>query len=396
MPSAKPTPEYIDTREKLIAACERLAPARVLCMDTEFHREKTYYPQFALMQVSSRNDCFLIDPLAIKDLSPVWQVLHEQDKTKVFHAARQDIEIILRESGKIPKPLFDTQTAASLLGYGLQVGFGSLVQRLLNTSLPKQESFSDWIARPLRRAQLAYAADDVLYLMPVYQQLKQELEAAGRLGWLEEEQSSLCSTNTYENIPEEMFRHVKSANRLKPRGLAVLRTLAAWRERQAQARNIPRRRILADEVLVELARRVNGEDISFERIRGIRGDIIRKYGDDIRAAWHAGRACPEEQWPRSRPRTNHSAGTELRREMLSALVKLRADERHIAASILASKSDLSVLASWGKCPDALPPKVACLQGWRHELVGKDLLQLLKGEICLCINSENRRAEIRAC
>jgi len=396
VPSAKPTPEYIDTREKLIAACERLAPARVLCMDTEFHREKTYYPQFALMQVSSRNDCFLIDPLAIKDLSPVWQVLHEQDKTKVFHAARQDIEIILRESGKIPKPLFDTQTAASLLGYGLQVGFGSLVQRLLNTSLPKQESFSDWIARPLRRAQLAYAADDVLYLMPVYQQLKQELEAAGRLGWLEEEQSSLCSTNTYENIPEEMFRHVKSANRLKPRGLAVLRTLAAWRERQAQARNIPRRRILADEVLVELARRVNGEDISFERIRGIRGDIIRKYGDDIRAAWHAGRACPEEQWPRSRPRTNHSAGTELRREMLSALVKLRADERHIAASILASKSDLSVLASWGKCPDALPPKVACLQGWRHELVGKDLLQLLKGEICLCINSENRRAEIRAC
>ena len=384
---------FVDRPDSLSQACAILASADVLCVDTEFHRENTFYPQFALMQISSKSDCFIIDPIAIQDMSPLWELLHREDKVKVFHAPRQDIEIILRESGKIPKPLFDTQTAASLLGYGLQVGFGNLVQRLLNTSLAKQESFSDWLARPLRREQLTYAADDVIYLMPIYQQLKQELDAAGRLGWLEEEQSSLCDTNTYESAPEEMFRRVKSANKLRSQGLAVLRTLTAWRERQAQDKDVPRRRIVSDEVLVELARQVHGEHLVFERIRGIRGDVVRKYGRDLQSAWQEGKACPKEQWPRPRPQLNHSAGTELRKEMLTTLVKLRADEKHIAASILANTSDLSVIASWGKQPDAPLPEVPCLHGWRRDLVGEDLIRLLKGEICLCIDSSSRQPTI---
>ncbi len=389
MPTSKATPEYIDTHDKLITACKRLASANVLCVDTEFHRENTFYPRFALMQVSSDNDCFIIDPMAIQEMSPFWEVLHQPDKFKVFHAPRQDIEIILRESGRIPKPLFDTQTAASLLGYGLQIGFGNLVQRLLNKTLAKQESFSDWLARPLRPEQLTYAADDVLYLLPIYQQLKQELEAAGRLDWLIEEQAPLCDITTYETAPEEMFWRVKGANKLKPQGLAVLRALTAWREKKAQSEDTPRRRILADEVLVELARQVKGESLTFERMRNIRGNAIRKYGHDIQSAWQAGKACPSEQWPRSRPQPNHSAGTELRKEMLSTLVKLRADEKNIAACILANKSDLSMLASWGRKTDASPPDVACLHGWRHELVGEELIRLLKGEICLCIDSSTK-------
>lgn len=393
MTNAKVVPEYIDNHEKLIAACKTLAPAQVLCLDTEFHREDTYYPEFALMQISSRQSCFIIDPLTIKDMSPLWQLLHQQSKTKVFHAARQDIEIILRESGCIPAPLFDTQAAASLLGYGLQIGFGNLVQRLLNTSLPKQESFSDWMARPLRPEQLRYAADDVLYLMPIYQQLKHELENAGRLSWLAEEQTTICSVDTYLADPAAMFWRVKGSNKLRPPTLAVLRELAAWRELTAQSENRPRRRIIADETLVEIARQARGGVISFERIRGMRTSVIRKYGQDIQDACQAGKTSPEESWPRPASTPNHRAGTELRREMLSTLVKLRADEEHIAASILADRADLAALASWGG-RNQMPPVVNCMQGWRRELIGEDLIRLLKGEICLCINNESRRAEIR--
>ncbi len=388
----RPVPEYIDSQEKLADACHALAAASVLCLDTEFHREDTYYPQFALLQVFDGTRCLIIDPLAVSDLSPLWDVLRQESITKVFHAARQDIEIILSEGHTIPAQLFDTQIAASLLGYGLQVGFGNLVQRLLNTSLAKQESFSDWLARPLRPEQIRYAADDVLYLMPIYKRLKQELETAGRLDWLAEEQATICSVDTYAMSPEEMFWRVKGSNKLRPQALAVLRELAAWRERTAQAEDRPRRRILADETLVELARQNGEKNIAFERIRGMRTATVRKYGRDIQVAWHRGTTCPKERWPQRARIPNHSPGTELRREMLSTLVKLRADEERIAANILADKSDLAALASWAARNEE-PPAAQCLQGWRRRLVGEDLLRLLRGEICLCINSQTRRAEI---
>ncbi len=394
MSTARPAPEYIDSQEALSATCQALAAAPVLCLDTEFHREDTYYPQFALLQIYDGRRCFIIDPVAINELSPLWEVLRQDTTIKVFHAARQDIEIILGECGHIPRPLFDTQIAASLLGYGLQVGFGNLVQRLLNTSLAKQESFSDWLARPLRPEQLRYAADDVIYLMPIYRRLKRELEETGRLDWLNEEQTTVCHEDTYAIAPEEMFWRVKGSSKLRPQALAVLRELAAWRERTAQAENRPRRRILADETLVELARQTEGKGITFERIRGMRAAAVRKYGRDIQSAWQRGLACPRERWPNRRSSPAHSAGTELRRELLSTLVKLRADEERIAANILADKADLAALASWA-AREGRPPEARCLHGWRRRLVGEDLLRLLRGEICLCINGQTRRAEIRA-
>jgi len=176
---------YIDSPVPLAEACARLAGSPELCVDTEFHRESTYYPEFALIQVASGQDCFLIDPLAIKDLSPLWDILLDKNILKVFHAARQDIEIIVNKTGQLPLPLFDTQVAAALLGYGQQIGFGNMVQKVTGKTLPKGESFTNWMKRPLTAEQLKYAADDVIYLMPVYQHLRERLQATKRADWLD-------------------------------------------------------------------------------------------------------------------------------------------------------------------------------------------------------------------
>jgi len=376
---------YVDTPEALQAACAELASATVLCVDTEFHREKTYYAQFALLQIASRNACYVIDPTALKDLTPVWELMHNDKILKVFHAARQDVEIILFESGKLPLPLFDTQVAAALLGYGQQVGFGNLVQRLLKKALPKQESFSDWLARPLTSKQLAYAADDVIFLFPLYQQLQDELVAKGRRKWLDEEQEVLTQESTYRIDKREVFWRVKGSNRLKPKQLAVLRELADWRETEAQRKDIPRRRIFSDDSMVDIAKREKLTSETFQRMRGVTDGMVRRFGDAIIAAWQKGMDCPEAEWPKLHPRHHHAQGTELRQEMLDTLLRLRAEDESIAANILASQSELGDLASWGRKCSGEPPKLALLHGWRRELVGDDMLRLLAGEIALKID-----------
>ncbi|HKJ83038.1 MAG TPA: ribonuclease D [Mariprofundaceae bacterium] len=386
-------PIFIATDKELTDACSDLRLAKVLCVDTEFHRESTYYPEFALIQVSGHDKCFLIDPLAIPDLAPLWALLHDPGILKVFHAGRQDMEIILKESGKLPLPVFDTQIAAALLGYGLQVGFGNLVQRLLGRNLPKAESFSDWLARPLTTEQLNYAADDVLYLMPIYQHLTEQLEAKGRLTWLDEEQAILCNPETYICNPEEMFWRVKGVNKLKPQHLAVLRELAAWRENQAQKRDIPRRRILSDEILATVARRTHLDSKGLEQMRGMNAGIARKFGKEILRAWQRGRESPKEDWPRFTGGSRNSAGTDLRMELLSTLVRLRADEESIAANILAGKQDLAELASWANHGSSLPKENPCLHGWRRHLIGDDILRMLNGEISLRLDPESNRPVI---
>jgi len=386
-------PEYIDSTGALNLACERLKGASVLCVDTEFHRESTYYPEFALIQIASRDVCYLIDPVAISDLSPLWALMRNPDILKVFHAVRQDAEIILKECGALPLPLFDTQIAAALLGFGLQVGFGNLVQRILNKSLPKAESFTDWLRRPLRPAQLSYAADDVIYLMPVYQHLREQLQAHGRLAWLDEEQVALCTEKTYTNDSENIFWRVKGVNKLKSRQLAVLRELAAWRERQAKEKNIPRRRIVADEPLLTLARKPHLTIEQLSGIRGLNNGVARRFGEEILSAWQQGQRCPESEWPRQKTSTHNSEGTEMRLELLSALVRLRAEEVKIAANILAGKQDIAALASWanhssepsrGKLPDN-----PCLHGWRKELIGQDILRMLNGDLCLRLDAKTK-------
>jgi len=385
---------YIDTADALEEACIELEKASVLCVDTEFHREKTYYAHFALLQISSREKCYVIDPTTIDDLSPVWRLMHNEKILKVFHAARQDLEIIMLESGGLPTPLFDTQVAAALLGYGQQIGFGNLVQRILKKALPKQESFSDWLARPLTTKQLAYAADDVIFLMPIYQHLEEQLQAKGRREWLLEEQETLSSEKTYQIDRKEVYWRVKGVNRLKPKKLAVLREMAAWREDHAQHKNIPRRRIISDDTLIELAKRDSVSVNTMDRMRGLSEGVIKRFGKEIVDAWEKGMACPEEDWPKLHPRSYHTSGTELRQELLDTMVRLKAEDEMIASNILVSKSELGTLASWGKDRKGEPPELSVLHGWRRELVGNDLLRLINGEISLRINPETSLPEIK--
>ncbi|MDX8407529.1 MAG: ribonuclease D [Mariprofundaceae bacterium] len=386
---------YIDTQSQLTNACAAIGACKVLAVDTEFHRESTYYPEFALLQLYGNGECWIIDPIELDDLSPLWDILCSDTILKVFHAARQDVEIIVKEAGgRMPLPLFDTQVAAALLGYGQQVGFGNLVQRITKKNLPKGESFTDWKARPLTKKQLEYAADDVIWLMPVFQHLHERLAARQRLGWLEEEQSTLTSIDTYQADDQSVFWRVKGSNRLKGKHLAALRELAAWRERMAKARNIPRRRMVGDEPLLEIARRDKLNTEIMGRMRGINAGLIKRFGEEIMLAWEQGISSDEADWPKLKARSHNTPGTDLRMEMLDTLVRLKAEDGEIAASILASKSDLSELASWGHRCKGEPPTVDCLHGWRLELVGRDLLRLLKGEICLHLNPQTGLPVIR--
>jgi len=232
---------------------------------------------------------------------------------------------------------------------------------------------------------MEYAADDVIWLMPVYQHLQQRLEATGRTNWLQEEQHVLTNPATYTYDEENIFWRVKGVNRLKGRNLATLRALAAWRERNASQRDIPRRRLIADEPLLEIARRDSLSLNTMTRMRGINAGFIKRFGEEIIQVWQQGMDCDDNNWPQHKARRHNHAGTDLRLELLDTLVRLKAEDGEIASSILSSKSDLAELASWGYRCKGEPPELACLHGWRNELVGQDLLKLLRGEICLHLN-----------
>ncbi|RMH51511.1 MAG: ribonuclease D [Zetaproteobacteria bacterium] len=385
----------IDTPQRLRRALTLLGGADELFVDTEFHREQTYWPQFALMQIAVRGAeggrCFLIDPLAIDDLGPLWRLLLDPGRRKIFHAARQDVEIIHHASGGLPLPLFDTQVAAALLGYGQQVGFGTLVQQLTGVTLAKEATFTDWLARPLSAAQRRYAADDVLHLIPVYDHLRAQLQARGRSDWLDDEQRQLTDPRAYQPDVETLFWRTKGSKSLKPKQLAVLRPLVAWREQTAQARDLPRKRLIPDESLVELARQ---EELDLERLAAIRGisrGLVKRFGAELLAAWRRGIATPPEEWPRRRrAATPATPGSAPRADLLDALLQLKAAELEIAPAILASKSDLAALASWGgrKQPGP-PPDIPLLRGWRRRLIGETMLEMLAGRLMIRIDPERR-------
>jgi ribonuclease D len=390
-------PVYVATSQKLEEACSDLSEASFLCIDTEFHREKSYYPQLGLIQVASRRACYLIDPLAIPHLDCFWQFLHDPSRLKVLHAGRQDVEIILSATGEIPFPIFDTQIAAALLGLGEQASLAKLVSVILNEHLPKHESFSDWLSRPLSPEQITYAASDVIYLLPIYEELKRNLLASGRMAWLEEEQNNLYNMVTYEPPDDDALYRLRGTNGLSRRQLAILRSLAACRERIAREKNRPRRRIIPDETLVSLARLNELNKDSIRRLRnGLSESVLREFGDDILAAWQEGHDCPSSSWPRPRSTRPRNSGANLRAEMLSALVRFTADREKIAANILARKGELMELALWAADSQSPLPDLPCLRGWRRELIGDDLLRLLRGEISLRLDADSGMPVIDDC
>ncbi len=363
---------FIETPQQLQDFVEQVKHSPWLAVDTEFIRERTYYPRLCLVQVANDKVAAAVDPLALKDLSPLKALLLDPSIEKVFHAARQDQEIFLNEWGALPQPVFDTQPAAALLGYGDQVGYGKLIQQVLKVELAKDHSRTDWSRRPLDKAQLRYALDDVIFLGQAYLKMKQALEKQGRLAWLKPEFESLTAETTYALNPMDMWKKVKGRQHLKGVKLAVLQALAAWREKQALARNLPRRWILKDDVLLEIARRAPTDLKALERIRGVESKFVKHNGADLLERIRQALQLPKADWPRDSHRTARpTPEEEATLDLMSAALRLIALEAGLSPQAIASRKDLAALLGGDE-------KAALLQGWRKQVAGIPLQELLQG------------------
>jgi ribonuclease D len=378
----------ISDSEALAALCDRLSHARYVTVDTEFMREKTYWPQLCLIQVAGPDEAWAIDPLAPDiDLSPLFDLLADPAIIKVFHAARQDVEIFLHLAGKIPAPLFDTQVAAMVCGFGDSVGYETLASQLARARIDKSMRFTDWSLRPLTDKQVDYALADVTHLRVVYEKLQHLLEKNDRIAWLAEEMDELTDPATYRVEPDMAWRRLKPRSSSR-RFLAVLRELAAWREREAQERDLPRQRVVRDEALMEIAAHHPDSVAELSRTRGLgKGLVEGRMGQSLLAAVARGMAVPESEAPTppARPELPRGLGPVV--ELLKVLLKMKCDEHGVAQKLVAGTADIEAIAA----DDAAD--VPALSGWRRELFGEDALRLKHGRLALGFCTDGRRLRL---
>ncbi|SCY06053.1 ribonuclease D [Rhizobium sp. NFACC06-2] len=368
----------IETTAALAEACTELAKSEFITIDTEFLRETTFWPELCLVQMASPTLEVLVDPLAKGlDLTPLFELMANPDVVKVFHAARQDIEIIYHLGGLIPHPIFDTQVAAMVCGFGDSISYDQLVQKIKNVQIDKSSRFTDWSRRPLTEKQLDYALADVTHLRDVYLSLKAQLEREGRSLWLTEEMDILESRDTYDMHPDDAWLRLKSRLR-KPTELAILKFVAAWREREARSRNVPRSRVLKDDAIFEIAQQQPKDAEALSRLRTIpKGWERSASGTAIVETVNAALALPKEEMPKA-PRHSHAPeGSGAAVELLKVLLKLTADKHGVAAKVIANSDDLDKIAAEGE-----KATVAALTGWRRELFGDVALKLINGEVAL--------------
>lgn len=377
----------ITTTDALAAFCDRLSTAEYVTVDTEFMREKTYWPQLCLVQVGGPDEAWCIDPLAEDiDLAPLHDLMRNTKILKVFHAARQDLEIFYNAMGSFPTPLFDTQVAAMVCGFGDSVGYETLAVKLAKASIDKSMRFTDWARRPLTDKQVRYALSDVTHLRVVYEKLARRLEKTGRAHWLSEEMALLTDPANYSVTPSEAWRRLKTRTKT-PRFLGVVKELAAWREVEAQTRDVPRQRILRDETLLEIAAHAPGTADQLERTRGFsRGQAEGKLGKAILDAVERGRTLPEDELPNPPDRKEIPPGLGPVTDLLKVLLKMRSEEHDVAAKLIASTDDLELIA------DDDNADVPALKGWRREIFGKDALDLKHGRLALCLSKDGKRVE----
>lgn len=370
----------ISTTAELAAACIRFASHPFVTVDTEFLRETTYYPKLCLLQIASTDEAVLVDPLAdTLDLAPFMALMRNENVVKVFHAARQDLEIIWNIGGLVPAPLFDTQIAAMVCGYGDSVGYEQLANDLAKAKIDKSSRFTDWSRRPLNPAQLVYAEADVTHLRTIYLALKADLEASGRTAWLDEEMGVLSSPATYDIKPENVWTRLKGRVR-KPRELAVLMELAAWRERECQSRDVPRSRVLKDDTLIDIVQRAPKTIEALGELRSVPNGFERsRNGTEVVAAVERGLAIdPKTLPPLERERGRGGNGAIL--DLLKVLLKAVSEAERVAPKILANVDDLEAIAS----DDAAD--VPALKGWRREAFGEKALALKSGRLALRIDN----------
>ena len=376
----------LDT-EELASACEIFARHDFVTVDTEFLRETTFWPQLCLIQLACPELDAIVDPLAPGlDLAPFFKLMGDASVTKVFHAARQDIEIIFNRGGLIPHPIFDTQVAAMVCGFGDSVSYDTLVQKICGEQLDKSSRFTDWSHRPLTTRQLEYAIADVTHLRDVYLHLKAELEREDRTEWLAEEMAVLEARETYDLHPDDAWQRLRMRVR-KPIELAILQKLAAWREREARARDVPRGRVLKDDAIFEIAQQQPKDVEALGRLRTIpKGYERSQHGAAILGAVNAALAIAKADLPKLPRPAALPEGNGAAVEMLKVLLKLIAEKNGVAAKIIASGDDLDAIAAKGEGAD-----VAALSGWRRELFGEPALRLIQGEMAL--RFVNRKVDV---
>ncbi len=375
-----PPPDLITTTDALDALCDRMRRERFVTVDTEFMRERTYWPELCVVQLASACEVAVVDALADGlDLAPLGRLLADQAVTKVFHAARQDIEIFVLKFGDTPRPLFDTQVAAMVAGFGDQVGYDALVAALTGGQIDKAHRFSDWAARPLSPAQVVYAAGDVTHLRGVYEKLVARLEKDGRLEWVAQEMATLADPATYRPDPDTIWERLRprTSNR---RMLGVLRAVAAWREREAQRSNIPRQRMLKDEALLEIAATAPDTPEDLARARGItRGFADGRTGAGLLAAIAEAKALPDAAMPPAPSSRDAPRASPALVSLLKVLLAAKCEQHHVAPKLIANSEDIDRLATEDT------PDIPALHGWRHEVFGADAQALKEGKIALGVD-----------
>ncbi len=376
--------KLITTTDGLAAFCKPLADAEFVAVDTEFMRERTYWPKLCLAQVAGPEDAAAIDTLADgMDLSPLDELMANPKVLKVFHAARQDLEIFYLRMNRVPQPLFDTQVAAMVCGHGEAASYESLATKLAKARIDKSSRFTDWSRRPLSERQITYALSDVTHLRVVYEKLRRQLDKSGRLPWIAEEMAVLNDPGTYRADPDLAWRRLKPRG-ASPRLLGILKEIAAWRERTAQRIDIPRQRLLRDEQLLEIASHAPKTIEELAMTRGLgRGFAEGWQGREILEAIERARKLPESELPtRDKPPEQLRAPSAVV-DLLRTLLRLKAEQAGVAARLVASADELDRLAAGKR-------DVHVLNGWRHEIFGREALDLIDGRLALALEGEHAK------
>lgn len=371
---------FIDNYEKLNSFIAKACSADVICIDTEFMRDRTYRPQPCLIQFQINKDSYVLDPFCFDSLSSLSEIMNCESVVKVFHAADQDIEILYQLTGSVPKPVWDTQIASTVIEGKNSPGLATLLEASLGIKIAKSEGFTDWSQRPLTEKQISYSIEDVLYLPDLYRFQQKKMKQLGREHWLDDEFAALEDISKYVPNPRERFIHLKHASKLKPRKLALAREVAAWREECAIKKNIPRKWVLSDEQIIEICKRDPRTIDSLFAVRGVHQALNTNQAREVLAALKRGRDCEPKDYPRLDVPSSSLPHVDEVVQLMNSILYLRAHENSISAQTIASTTDLVNLARGFKDKSALS------SGWRYQVVGRELQDLLDGKIAVTVSN----------